>query len=389
MDKIEQLKLKLEEFQSKSAAKEEIKAFTKLVLYILKNHKDSFDKLSEDNLNTVKKSIAYLERSYKGDLNAFYNEKESLINEFNSQISTVKDLISKVKTIKPTDGKDGKDGKNPDPKDVAKLVLDAIPTPKEITAEDIANKLETLEGEDKLDFSALKNVPDFTSEKTGGVVARNIYQMGDVSLTSLANNDVLKWDNTNKLWVNGVGSGGTIDGSGTTNELTYWVDTDTVGSLATATYPSLTELSYVKGVTSAIQTQLNGKQASDTQLTDLAGLSYAGNALKYIRVNAGENGFELSTVSSGSGITRTIVSTSGSATMGSTASTDYVYFVTGLHTMSLPSPNTNRYTVKNNHSANITIDTAGAELIEGAASISIAPGESVDIISDTTNWFVL
>jgi hypothetical protein len=33
----------------------------------------------------------------------------------------------------------------------------------------------------------------------------------------------------------------------------------TLGSLATATYPSLTELSYVKGVTSAIQTQINAK----------------------------------------------------------------------------------------------------------------------------------
>jgi len=33
-------------------------------------------------------------------------------------------------------------------------------------------------------------------------------------------------------------------------------------SLAVATYPSLVELAYVKGVTSAIQTQLNGKQAS-------------------------------------------------------------------------------------------------------------------------------
>lgn len=94
---------------------------------------------------------------------------------------------------------------------------------------------------------------------------------------------------------------------------------------------------------------------------------------------------------SGSGITRTIVVTSGSATLGSTASVDYVYLVAGAHTMSLPaaSGNTNRYTVKNNHSANITIDTAGAENIEGAASISISPEESVDIISDGTNWFVV
>lgn len=36
----------------------------------------------------------------------------------------------------------------------------------------------------------------------------------------------------------------------------------TLSSLATATYPSLTELSYVKGLTSAVQTQLDGKQAS-------------------------------------------------------------------------------------------------------------------------------
>ena len=35
-----------------------------------------------------------------------------------------------------------------------------------------------------------------------------------------------------------------------------------IASLAVATYPSLTELSYVKGVTSAIQTQLDSKQAT-------------------------------------------------------------------------------------------------------------------------------
>lgn len=47
-----------------------------------------------------------------------------------------------------------------------------------------------------------------------------------------------------------------VTGSGTNNEIAYFNSTgSTVGSLTTATYPSLTELSYVKGVTSAIQTQ--------------------------------------------------------------------------------------------------------------------------------------
>jgi len=59
----------------------------------------------------------------------------------------------------------------------------------------------------------------------------------------------------------GGGGGGTIDGSGTTNEITYWVDSNTIGALAVATYPSLDELAYVKGVTSAIQAQLTAKAA--------------------------------------------------------------------------------------------------------------------------------
>lgn len=70
----------------------------------------------------------------------------------------------------------------------------------------------------------------------------------------------------------------TVDGSGTTNEITYWVDSNTLGALAVATYPSLTELSYVKGLSSAIQTQLNAKQASDADLTAIAALGFTATA---------------------------------------------------------------------------------------------------------------
>jgi hypothetical protein len=48
-----------------------------------------------------------------------------------------------------------------------------------------------------------------------------------------------------------------ITGVGTANEIAYFTAGQVIASLAVATYPSLTELSYVKGVTSAIQTQLN------------------------------------------------------------------------------------------------------------------------------------
>ena len=60
-----------------------------------------------------------------------------------------------------------------------------------------------------------------------------------------------------RSWI--AASAGTVTGTGTTNELSYWTSSTTLGTLAVATYPSLTEVSYVKGVTSAIQTQIGNK----------------------------------------------------------------------------------------------------------------------------------
>src|SRR3990167_3789775 len=88
-------------------------------------------------------------------------------------------------------------------------------------------------------------------------------------------------------------TGGGIDGSGTLNEITYWVDSDTLGTLAVATYPSLTELSYVKGVTSAIQTQFTAK-ANDNEVVKLAGTQTISGSKNFsgggIRVISGSGG---------------------------------------------------------------------------------------------------
>jgi hypothetical protein len=71
------------------------------------------------------------------------------------------------------------------------------------------------------------------------------------------------------LWGAGGSSNGTLYGgwnynNGTANTLVSLGASKTFTSLDTTTYPSLTEISYVKGVTSAIQTQINGKQATIT-----------------------------------------------------------------------------------------------------------------------------
>ena len=55
---------------------------------------------------------------------------------------------------------------------------------------------------------------------------------------------------------------GTVTGTGSANTLAFWTDTGSIDALGPSTYPNLTELSHVKGVTSSIQTQLNGKAAS-------------------------------------------------------------------------------------------------------------------------------
>jgi len=54
-------------------------------------------------------------------------------------------------------------------------------------------------------------------------------------------------------------TGGAAALSGTQNEIAYFNSATTIASLAVATYPSLTELSYVKGLSSAVQTQINNR----------------------------------------------------------------------------------------------------------------------------------
>lgn len=67
--------------------------------------------------------------------------------------------------------------------------------------------------------------------------------------------------------VNATAYGGWNFDGATANTIASFGASKTLTSLATATYPDLTELSYVKGVTSAIQTQLNGKLTGNQTIT--------------------------------------------------------------------------------------------------------------------------
>lgn len=92
------------------------------------------------------------------------------------------------------------------------------------------------------------------------------------------------------------------------------------------------------------------------------------------------------------GMTRTFTVTSGSYTAGSGTNTDYIYIISGAHAGTLPSANanTNRYTFKNNHTAAVTLTRDGTDTIEGSTSISLSPGNSVDLVSNGTDtWSII
>jgi hypothetical protein len=104
-------------------------------------------------------------------------------------------------------------------------------------------------------------------------------ELHDVLLSSRTDKDILAYESSTTLWKNKsastlgiaelasptftgtVTSPAIILSSETANTIASFDASKNIKSLALATYPSLTELSYVKGVTSAIQTQLDSKSA--------------------------------------------------------------------------------------------------------------------------------
>ena len=93
----------------------------------------------------------------------------------------------------------------------------------------------------------------------------------------------------------------------------------------------------------------------------------------------------------GSGITRTITSISANTTGGAAASVDYIYICTGTFTYTQPTAvsNTNRYTIKNAGTGIITIAFTGGQTADANTTIELRANQSVDLISNNSNYLII
>ena len=179
----------------------------------------------------------------------------------------------------------------------------------------------------------------------------------------------------------------TITG-GTTGQLVY-DNGGTFGELTTATYPSLTELSYVKGVTSAIQTQINAKGAGTvtaigvTTANGVSGSS-SGGATPNLTITLGA--ITPSTVNG-----NTISTGTGTLTLSSytlTASATGTVYSTGNPQTSVSG---NAGTVTNaTLTTALTVNTGAVTLIGNASgsSITFPSGSSTMARTDTAQTFI-
>ena len=101
-------------------------------------------------------------------------------------------------------------------------------------------------------------------------------------------------------------------------------------SLATNTYPTLTELSYIKGVTSAVQTQIDTKATTATTITAGSGLAGGGSLASNRTIDIGQ-GDGISVSADSIAVDSTVVRTTGTQSItGAKTFTDATVFATGI-----------------------------------------------------------
>ena len=171
--------------------------------------------------------------------------------------STLKEQLKGEKGEPGLSGTPGKDG-SPD------------------TAEQVRDKLSSLEGEERLDAKYIKNLPN--QKAYGGV--RTFQNLLDVNISSPTNGQVPVYNSTNQRWENGAVSGGIADSFETVSK-----NLDASGATLNYTGEQLDSIDYANGITKTFNytgdnltsVVLSGSTPSGIDLTKT--LSYTGDNL--------------------------------------------------------------------------------------------------------------
>lgn len=460
---IEQLKKLAKVFNTDNViTSAEIEQVLTGIVSIMASFRKENIQLTEENKQICNDLMSEIQSQYKKTLENINNKETSLsdsINteisklqaKFNEEIKKAQDLINELKSIEVKDGEDA------DEEVIVSKVLEQIKLPeyKEIvldTAEQIADKLETLKDDKRLDASAIKNLPEFIDSRPNGGGWRNLFQLHDVNINNPTNAQVLKYDSTAKQWKNDTDTAG----SGTVTSVSVVTANGFTGVVADATTtPAITidasgldttkladgsvtntEFQYINTLTSNAQTQINAKMTNpmtsknDIIIGDTGGvpirlaenntadpfaLISQGNGtslpISWVKtigtnaVNGINNATNLITASNpvieATGLT-SILSTyqakrvyadyAGSANVS--AGDTYIALSGSTITATLQTPTAGEIHYFINTSATVnTIDTSGGEVIGNqatqAGSISIQPGEVLGVVGDGSNWLYL
>ena len=254
--KLQKLNTLLQAIKKDVVTPRDIEGFVAVFLEEVKKAKNSLEILTEEKLaylDSVLKQFEEKRADLLEGIDSSIEEREKyLTDEFgnsmgtitasvSSEITPLRDVLSEsikeakliIKQLKNVKIKDGVDGKDADEELIVDRVLEKIVLPeyKDVVldnGEQIVDKINALDlsPDFQIDASHIKNLPE-PKMIGGGSTARNLYQLGDVSISSPTNDQVLKYNSTTRLWENGSGGGGAAWGS-ITGTLSDQTDLQTV-----------------------------------------------------------------------------------------------------------------------------------------------------------------
>lgn len=154
--------------------------------------------------NTLK-DLSDNHESFKADAR---NQLQTLFMQHGVKMSEIDQRLLELK--------DGDPGKDANEDAILNRILEQIKLPEQKetlldTPEDIRNKLELLQGEERLDAAAIRNLPELIKKNKslqGVLTASALFSLADVNVAGITVGQSIKWDGTQWIPYTPSGSGG-------------------------------------------------------------------------------------------------------------------------------------------------------------------------------------